>query len=102
MTAGDAAPPYVDAPRDLVLGHTPEARCGPGSLPETSWQGRVPAADVVSGRAAKGYRCNAAPVSHFGTSGGYRVARYRFDTMIGVRRFWSDDASRRVACDLIV
>lgn len=77
MTAGDFAVPYLDAPRDLALGHTPQARCGPGSLPETSWQGRVPAADVASGRAAKGYLCNAALVSHFGASGGYRVARYR-------------------------
>jgi hypothetical protein len=76
MTAGDAAPPYLDAPRASVVGHTPEAVCGPGSLPETSWQGRVPAADITSGRAAKGYQCNATEVSHFGTSGGYRVARY--------------------------
>ena len=28
-----------------------EADCGPGSLPETSIQGRVPKADYVSGRA---------------------------------------------------
>jgi hypothetical protein len=76
MTVGDSAPPYLNAPRDLALGHTPEAACGLGSRPETSWQGRVPAADVVSGRAAQGYTCNAELVSHSGTSGGYRVARY--------------------------
>jgi hypothetical protein len=45
-------------------------------MPEKE-QGRAPAADYNSGRAAKGYFCNAREVSHFGTfSGGYRVARY--------------------------
>ena len=34
------------------------------------------AADYESGRAAKGYFCNARLVSHFGKSGGYRVERY--------------------------
>jgi hypothetical protein len=72
-----ASPPDTfDVARNLHLGHTPEANCGPGSRPETSWQGRVPAKDFTSGRAAKGYTCNAALVSHYGTSGGYRVARY--------------------------
>jgi hypothetical protein len=70
------APPYFDDARKLHLGHTPEAKCGPGSLPETSWQGRTPAKDFESGRAAKGYLCNTKQVSHYGKSGGYRVARY--------------------------
>jgi hypothetical protein len=69
-------PEYFDAARNLKLGHTPEAHCGPGSRPETSWQGRTPAKDFESGRAAKGYTCNAEQVSHYGESGGYRVARY--------------------------
>jgi hypothetical protein len=34
------------------------AGCGPGSLPETDLQGRVPRADRDSGRSARGYRCN--------------------------------------------
>lgn len=55
---------------------TPTATCGPGSLPETSTQGRVPKADFESGRAAKGYRCNTAQVSHQGASGGFKVIRY--------------------------
>jgi hypothetical protein len=76
MLAEHTAPPYFDAPRNLHLGHTPQAACGPGSRPETSWQGRVPSKDYASGRAAKGYTCNTALVSHFGDSGGYRVARY--------------------------
>lgn len=71
-----ASGPYLDAARNLHLGHTPQARCGPGSRPETSWQGRVPARDFSDGRAAKGYTCNTVLVSHFGQSGGYRVARY--------------------------
>jgi hypothetical protein len=69
-------PSTFDTSRDLHLGHTPQGKCGPGSMPETSWQGRVPERDFTSGRAAKGYTCNTTEVSHFGISGGYRVARY--------------------------
>jgi hypothetical protein len=52
-----------------------DAHCGAGSLPE-KYQGRVPAADYASGRAAKGYRCNTALVGHFGATGGYKVLHY--------------------------
>ncbi|WP_110205883.1 hypothetical protein [Nocardioides daejeonensis] len=55
---------------------TPTAKCGKGSLPEAS-QGRVPKADYANGRAAKGYRCNTRQVSHHGTSGGFKVLRYK-------------------------
>jgi hypothetical protein len=61
---------------------TPRAGCGPGSDPETGLQGRVPADDVTSGRAFRGYRCNAELRGHFGASGfeggsgGYKVFRY--------------------------
>jgi hypothetical protein len=55
---------------------TPEARCGPGSRPETDIQGRVPQRDYDSGRAAKGYRCNTRQVSHQGRTGGFKVLRY--------------------------
>ncbi|WP_188784344.1 LVIVD repeat-containing protein [Nocardioides phosphati] len=54
----------------------PKATCGPGSLPETSWQGRVPKVDYDSGRAAKGYFCNTRQVAHQGASGGFKVQRY--------------------------
>lgn len=54
----------------------PEADCGPGSLPETSIQGRVPKADFVSGRAEKGYTCNTEQVAHQGSSGGFKTLRY--------------------------
>ena len=64
------------APEARVAGATPRAVCGPGSLPETGRQGRAPAADYVSGRAAKGYTCNAQQVARHGTSGGYQVHRY--------------------------
>lgn len=55
---------------------TPRARCGPGSMPETGVQGRVPASDYESGRAAKGYYCNAAEVGHQGSTGGFKVHRH--------------------------
>jgi hypothetical protein len=54
---------------------TPGIACDRGSLPERT-QGRAPLSDVASGRAAKGYRCNAVQVSHFGATGGFRVERY--------------------------
>ena len=55
---------------------TPRATCGPGSNPETGAQGRVPTAEVDSGRAAKGYTCNTVALSHVGETGGYKVERY--------------------------
>ena len=54
----------------------PVADCGPGSLPETSIQGRVPKADYVSGRAGRGYTCNTEQVSHQGSAGGFKTLRY--------------------------
>ena len=54
---------------------TPDIPCDKGSLPE-KMQGRAPQSDVPSGRYAKGYRCNAIQISHYGASGGYRVERY--------------------------
>src|SRR3981081_4363831 len=63
-----ASPPYP--------GPTPQLACDAQSLPETGSQGRVPKAEVDSGRAALGYRCNAARVGTFGDSGGFRVERY--------------------------
>jgi hypothetical protein len=62
-SAADAFPP------------TPDVPCDSGSLPETT-QGRVPLADVNSGRAAEGYTCNAREVGHFGKTGGFRVESY--------------------------
>lgn len=54
----------------------PAAVCDAGSRPETGVQGRVPSSDYASGRAAKGYTCNARVVAHQGTSGGFKVLRY--------------------------
>jgi hypothetical protein len=54
----------------------PAADCGPGSLPETSIQGRVPKADYLSGRAEQGYTCNTEEVAHQGSSGGFKTLRY--------------------------
>lgn len=61
---------------DVSLAATPRADCGPGSRPETSIQGRVPARDYKTGRAQKGYTCNTRLVSHVGHSGGFKVLRY--------------------------
>jgi hypothetical protein len=60
----------------IYAGPTPQIACGPGSLPETGIQGRVPKSEVDSGRAAKGYRCNTVQVGHFGATGGFQVHRY--------------------------
>ena len=54
----------------------PKAACGPGSLPEPRLQGRVAKADVDSGAAAKGYRCNMKVVGRSGETGGFKVLRY--------------------------
>lgn len=54
---------------------TPGIPCDGGSMPEQV-QGKAPKADYDSGRAEKGYYCNAREVSHFGKFGGYRVERY--------------------------
>jgi len=54
---------------------TPGVPCDAGSLPEST-QGRVPLADVTSGRAAKGYTCNARELGQFGKVGGFQVHRY--------------------------
>lgn len=56
-------------------GPTKSIACDKGSQPEKI-QGKAPKADYNTGRAAKGYFCNAREVSHFGKSGGYRVERY--------------------------
>ena len=56
---------------------TPQGECGPGSLPETAAQGRVPKADYTSGRAAQGYTCNAEQVGHSGTTGGFKTFEYQ-------------------------
>ncbi|MFL5845059.1 MAG: LVIVD repeat-containing protein [Solirubrobacteraceae bacterium] len=53
-----------------------KATCGPGSIPEPGLQGRVAKADVDSGAAAAGYRCNIEAIGHSGETGGFRVFRY--------------------------
>ncbi len=71
--------PAVAAP---VAAPVPKADCGPGSHPETDLQGRVSLADITSGRAAEGYRCNTELVgtelsaTPLGSFGGFKVRRY--------------------------
>jgi hypothetical protein len=54
----------------------PATECAAGSLPETSIQGRVSAADHESGRAAQGYTCNTEQIGHHGKTGGFKAQRY--------------------------
>ncbi len=61
---------------------TPQDRCGPGSRPETGLQGRVSPEDHESGRAARGFTCNARLAGQYsrpnaiGTVAGFKVERY--------------------------
>jgi hypothetical protein len=73
---GMATVPAAPAVTTPDSGPVPRAVCGPGSNPETGAQGRVPAAEVESGRAQQGYTCNMAEVSHYGQHAGYKVFRY--------------------------
>lgn len=65
------APVALQKPSEPPQDATPRAQCGPGSKPEPSIQGRVPA-----GSAAEGLWCNLTLLSHQGTSGGFKVLRY--------------------------
>lgn len=76
LPLGAALMGSADAQEAPPPGPAPRATCGPGSLPETDLQGRIPPADVVSGRAAEGYRCNAEQVGFLPSSAGWRVERY--------------------------
>jgi hypothetical protein len=89
-SAGAHEPPKPQEVRPLEprqaleppLEPTPQAKCGPGSRPETGVQGRVSRSEHESGRAAEGYTCNAEMVGHYGketplgTIGGFKVERY--------------------------
>ncbi|MCW2543630.1 MAG: hypothetical protein JWM40_1182 [Frankiales bacterium] len=72
--AGTGKP--VAAKAITVPAATPRAQCGAGSRPETGIDGRVPTSDYASGRAAKGYICNAVLQGHTGTTGGFKTFRY--------------------------
>ena len=67
----------VQAAEQVTPGPVPRAKCGPGSLPETDLQGRIPPKDVASGRAAKGYTCNTQQIGLLPSSAGWRTERYK-------------------------
>ena len=68
--------PPPQAASAIYAGPIPQTPCDAQSLPESGISGRVPKAEVDSGRAAKGYRCNTTMVSHFLATGGFQVHRY--------------------------
>jgi hypothetical protein len=76
---GGSDPPPAAAPS---LPATTKAVCGPGSRPESSYQGRVTKEDHDSGRAAAGFACNTELVGSYetpnaaATVGGFKVERY--------------------------
>ncbi|MCO8128539.1 hypothetical protein NHL50_15115 [Acidimicrobiia bacterium EGI L10123] len=61
---------------------TPQVECGPDDAAETDIQGRVTPEDHASGRAERGFWCNAERIGTFGgdavdgTVGGFKVERY--------------------------
>lgn len=75
VSAGMLATANAAAPEGAT-GAAPVAVCGEGSRPETDLQGRIPPADVASGRAAQGYTCNTEQIGLLPTSAGWRVHRY--------------------------
>ena len=72
--AGTTAPvaPVRFGPRRAV----PQLPCSKGDRPETGMQGRVPPADIASGRAALGYNCNLEVVGQFPLQGGATLDSY--------------------------
>ena len=78
VPVGLAVSDGMSASGDSFPGATPPAKkCGKGSRPETGMQGRVSPADHASGRAARGFLCNAKVVSHVPGTGGFKTLRYR-------------------------
>ena len=75
---GLSAAGVISASGDSFPAATPPATsCSRSSHPETGIQGRVPAEDYASGRAAKGYDCSAKLVSRVPGTGGFKVLRYK-------------------------
>ncbi len=68
--AGHAVTPAATQPPAVS-----DIACDPGGHPE-HMQGRVSSADVASGYAAAGYRCNTTFVAQYSNVGGFRVQRY--------------------------
>ena len=70
------SPGGPDAGAQVGGGATPRATCGPGSRPETGLQGQVTDQDHSSGYSDQPITCNTEMISHFGSSGGFKVERY--------------------------
>ena len=78
----DANSPTPSAADGATPAATPKATCGPGSRPESGLQGRLSQADIDSGLAEEGIRCNTELVGsyvnrpHLANVGGWKVERY--------------------------
>ncbi|HWI42808.1 MAG TPA: hypothetical protein VNS81_04275 [Nocardioides sp.] len=97
LLVGGALAANGDVAADTAAPSVPVADCGPGSMPETSIQGRVPKADYDSGRAAQGYTCNTVQVGHHGSTGGFKTLRYT-DSQGHTCAFY--DSSRMIGLDV--
>lgn len=69
-------PPPAEV-QEVFEGPVPRANCGPGSMPETDIQGRVPIGDRDSGRSLFPYTCNLELVGRNSSRGaGWQMAWY--------------------------
>jgi hypothetical protein len=75
---GGVTPPQakLQDPAQPSLTATPSAPCQSDSHPLAGVEGRVPASALFSAQGRKGFTCNLSLVSHYGSSGGYKVWRY--------------------------
>lgn len=79
--------PRSEQALEVFEGPVPVANCGEGSRPETDLQGRVPAEDVASGRAAQGYTCNIEILGHEGNAANLTLAAYDHCFYYGIGDF---------------
>lgn len=83
LILADGHYPSGDTP-GTFQGPVDRADCGPGSRPETGFQGEVTIADRESGRSSEGYTCNLEQVGRYGPSdpqgfegAEWQLARYK-------------------------
>ena len=65
VTASAGVLPFTDVDPGQAVSAVPAAQCGPGSLPQTDIDGRIPITDRTNGRDRQGYSCNLKLVGHY-------------------------------------